>query len=238
MHTVFHQAKSRGHVDHGWLDTWHTFSFASYFARDRMHFGALRVLNDDVIAPSVGFDTHPHDNMEIITIPLEGELEHEDSMHNKEILKPGEIQVMTAGAGITHSERNPNAEVPVKLLQIWVYPNERDLTPRYETFRYENLDMKNRFAQLVSPSPEDEGSWVHQDTWFYLGNFEAGHTENYVLQNRANGVYAFVIEGSISLGDRKLERRDGLGISDTGKIQFTAQTDSRILFMEVPMAIP
>ena len=237
MKTVLHKAATRGHADHGWLNSHHTFSFAAYQNPERMHFGVLRVLNDDQVAPGKGFGTHPHDNMEIISIPLEGDLEHKDSMGNVATIKEGDVQVMSAGTGIFHSEYNKNDDKAVKFLQIWVFPNQRNVEPRYDQISIRDIAKKNAFYQVLSPNPEDEGVWVHQDAWFHLGNFEAGSTDSYTLKKEGNGVYAFILEGEVEINGQKLENRDGFGLWETDSFDFKALTDSRVLLMEVPMSL-
>lgn len=237
-YSVLHRAETRGHANHGWLDTHHTFSFANYHNADRMHFGVLRVLNDDRVSEGMGFGTHPHDNMEIISIPLDGDLEHKDSMGNKAIIKHGDIQVMSAGTGITHSEYNKNTNKPVKFLQIWVFPNKKGVTPRYDQITLNVADRHNRLQQILSPNPADAGVWIHQDAWFHLGRFDKDKGANYTIQRKGNGVYAFVIKGSFTLGNITLNERDGLGIWNTNSINLKANSaDAEILLMDVPMAL-
>jgi redox-sensitive bicupin YhaK (pirin superfamily) len=233
--TVLHKADTRGSADHGWLHAKHSFSFANYYDPNRMHFGALRVLNDDIVDPGMGFGMHPHDNMEIITIPLEGELQHKDNMGNTSVIKHGDIQVMSAGTGVTHSEFNPNKEKPVKLLQIWVFPNKKGVKPRYGEMTMNLKDRENKLQQLVSPNENDAGLWVHQDTWFHLGKFEKGKEVSYELRKKGNGIYAFVISGDASIEGQQLHVRDGFGIWETDKINIKADSDMEILLMEVPM---
>jgi len=237
MKSVLHKAATRGHADHGWLNSHHTFSFAGYHDPERMHFGVLRVLNDDQVAPGRGFGTHPHDNMEIISIPLEGDLEHKDSMGNTTTIKEGDVQVMSAGTGIQHSEYNKNADKEVKFLQIWVFPNKRNVEPRYDQISIREIEKKNKFYQVLSPNPDDEGVWVHQDAWFHLGNFEEGATDSYQIKKEGNGVYAFILEGAVEIDGQKLEKRDGFGVWDTTSFDFNATSDSRVLLMEVPMSL-
>lgn len=233
-HTI-HRADTRGHANHGWLDTHHTFSFANYYDPGRVHFGMLRVLNDDVVDPGMGFGTHPHDNMEIISIPLEGDLEHQDSMGNVAVIKKGEIQVMSAGTGITHSEYNKNDDRPVKFLQIWVFPREQNLTPRYDQIRLDEAKMHNAFQQIVSPDPTDDGAWISQDAWFSLGNIEKGRVVEYKLRKSGDGVYIFVIKGEVVADGVALGERDGMGIVDADKFTVEAEQDAEVLLMEVPM---
>ena len=191
--TVLHKANTRGSANHGWLKVNHTFSFANYHNPNRMNFGVLRVLNDDIIAGGRGFNTHPHDNMEIITIPLEGDLEHKDSMGNGTVIKNGDIQVMSAGTGIKHSEFNANKELPVKVLQIWLFPNKRNVEPRYDQLSLKSISKQNTFNQILSPSSMDQGVWIHQNAWFSLGEFTQDMDINYTLNSDTNGVYAFII---------------------------------------------
>lgn len=235
MKTVLHKAKSRGYANHGWLETSHTFSFANYYNPERVHFGALRVLNDDSIAGGMGFGTHPHDNMEIITIPLIGDLAHKDSMGNGTTIKSGDIQVMSAGTGIRHSEFNANPDQKVELLQIWVFPGKRQVEPRYDQITLDETKMHNALHQILSPNADDEGVWIHQNAWFHLGNFDAGKTFEYELKDKSNGAYVFLIEGKMSANGQELERRDGFGVWETDKIAFETQEASKVLIMEVPM---
>ncbi len=234
---VLHKADTRGHADHGWLKTYHSFSFAGYYNPDRMHFGVLRVLNDDFIAGGQGFGRHPHDNMEIITIPLEGDLEHKDSMGTKEVIRHGDVQVMSAGTGIHHSEYNANRDKPVKLLQIWVFPNKKNVTPRYDQISLNMEDRKNKFQQILSPNPDDAGVWIHQNAWFHLASMEEGLQLKYDLKDKSNGVYAFVIEGELTLNGTELNRRDALGIWNTPSLEVKAKTPTELLLMEVPMSL-
>lgn len=237
-HTVLHPAATRGHANHGWLDSYHTFSFANYYNPERMHFGVLRVLNDDTVAPGMGFGTHPHDNMEIISIPLEGDLEHKDSMGNVATIRHGDIQVMSAGTGIRHSEYNKNKDKQVKFLQIWVFPNKRNVSPRYDQITLNVADRQNRLQQILSPDPHDAGVWIHQDAWFYLGVFDKGKEAEYAMKKKGNGVYAFVLRGSFTLNGQLLHTRDGFGIWDINQINLRSETrDSEILLMDVPMSL-
>jgi len=233
--TVLHKASSRGHADHGWLNAYHSFSFASWYNPERIQFGMLRVLNDDTVAAGMGFGTHPHDNMEIITIPLEGDLAHKDSMGNSSTIKTGDVQVMSAGTGIQHSEFNPNADLQTKLFQIWLFPKYRNVEPRYQQITLDVAQQKNSFAQILSPNPEDEGVWIHQDAWFYLSDFEANFSKKLALQKQGNGFYIMNIEGEIEINGEKLEKRDAIGIWETNEIEIKANTNSRFLIMEIPM---
>lgn len=234
--SVLHKAESRGHANHGWLDTHQTFSFASYYNPERMHFGVLRVLNDDVVDPSKGFGTHPHDNMEIISIPLEGDLQHKDSMNNVAIIKKGDIQVMSAGTGIYHSEFNNNGNKPVKFLQIWLYPNKKNVVPRYDQITLNLKDRHNKLQQILSPNSKDEGVWIHQQAWFHLGTFDNKYKSSYEIKKAGNGVYAFVIKGNFLVNGLQLNEKDGLGIWDIKTLEVISQAnDSEILLMDVPM---
>ena len=236
--TVLHKANTRGVASHGWLESRHTFSFANYNNPERMHFGVLRVLNDDKVDPGMGFGTHPHDNMEIISIPLEGDLEHNDSMGNTTVIKNGDIQIMSAGTGVFHSEYNKNKDKLVKFLQIWVYPNKKNVTPRYDQITLDKNERKNKFQQIISPNPDDEGVWIQQDAWFHLGDFDKGITTDYKIKKSGNGVYVFVLKGEATIEDQKLETRDGFGIWDTNQFTITANTeDTEILLMEVPISL-
>lgn len=236
--SVLHKAESRGRANHGWLNSYHTFSFANYYNPERMHFGVLRVLNDDTVQAGMGFGTHPHDNMEIISIPLEGDLEHKDSMGNVAVIKNGDIQVMSAGTGITHSEYNKNRDQQVKFLQIWVFPNMKNVPPRYDQISLHAADRHNKLQQIVSPHPDDEGVWIHQNAWFHLGTFDKGFAAEYKIKDPRNGVYAFIIGGGMTINGQELSSRDGLGLWDIPKIDIKADTQgAELLLMEVPMAI-
>ncbi len=235
--TVLHKADTRGDANHGWLHSKHTFSFANYYNPERMHFGVLRVLNDDTVAGGKGFGTHPHDNMEIISIPLEGDLEHKDSMGNVAVIKNGEIQVMSAGTGIQHSEYNKSNNSTVKFLQIWVFPNKKNVTPRYDQIPLNLEDRKNKLQQILSPNPDDAGVWIHQNAWFHIANFDKGITTEYQFKAKGNGLYVFNLKGDLTVDGQLLNTRDGFGIWDTDKVQITAETDAEFLLMEVPMAM-
>ncbi|MCB0736702.1 MAG: pirin family protein [Bacteroidetes bacterium] len=237
MKSVLHKASTRGHANHGWLDTHHTFSFASYYNPERMNFGVLRVLNDDRVSAGKGFGTHPHDNMEIISIPLEGDLEHKDSMGNTAVIKQGDVQVMSAGTGIYHSEYNKNSDSPVKFLQIWMFPNKRNVAPRYDQITLDKEKLKNDFHQILSPEKDDDGVWVHQNAWFHLGNFDKDKSKTYTWKDESNGLYVFVLEGEVTVGDQKLDKRDGYGLWDTSEIEITANTNAKLLLMEVPLQL-
>jgi redox-sensitive bicupin YhaK (pirin superfamily) len=233
--TVLHKADTRGHADHGWLNAYHSFSFASWYNPERVQFGALRVLNDDTVAAGMGFGTHPHDNMEIITIPLEGDLAHKDSMGNTEIIRNGDVQVMSAGTGVKHSEFNPNKDQRTKLLQIWVFPNQKNVEPRYQQITLDPEERNNKLQQILSPNAEDAGVWIHQDAWFHLGKFDKGVTTTYSLKKEGNGVYAFILSGKVTIDGQELETRDGLGIWDVNALAIEANEDAEFLLMEIPM---
>ncbi len=233
---VIHKASSRGHANHGWLDAHHSFSFANYYDPERIHFGALRVLNDDTVDAGMGFGMHPHDNMEIITIPLEGAIEHKDSMGNSAVIQTGDVQVMSAGTGILHSEFNHHKDQFLKLLQIWVIPNKRSVTPRYQQISLKELDIKNQLNQIISPFENEAGIWIHQDAWFHIGTFDNNTAFEYVLKKQENGVYIFIIEGQFSIQDEMLSNRDAIGIWNSNKIDLKSQSENaRILIIEVPM---
>jgi len=233
--TVLHKADTRGFADHGWLKSHQSFSFANYYNPERIHFGALRVLNDDTVLGGGGFGKHPHDNMEIISIPLEGDLEHQDSMGNTAIIRKGDIQVMSAGTGIYHSEYNKNPDETVKFLQIWIFPNQRNVEPRYDQQTLNPDDRHNKLQQILSPNPDDAGVWVYQDAWFHIADFDKGVNTGYQLKKSGNGVYVFVLKGDVRVNDELLNTRDGLGIWDTDSIHVTAESDAEFLLIEVPM---
>ncbi|WP_299461890.1 pirin family protein [uncultured Microscilla sp.] len=235
MNTVLHKADTRGHANHGWLDSHHTFSFANYYNPDRMNFGVLRVLNDDIVSAGRGFGTHPHDNMEIISIPLAGNLEHKDSMGTTSVIKEGDIQVMSAGTGVYHSEYNQNKDEEVRFLQIWVFPNTQNVTPRYDQISLQAIEKHNAFYQILSPNKDDQGVWVHQDAWFNMGKFDKEAKDTYRLNKATNGVYAFVLEGEVTIGGQQLSKRDGFGVWNTPQIEVEANKAAKVLLMEVPM---
>lgn len=235
--TIFHPADTRGLADHGWLKSRHTFSFANYYNPDRMHFGVLRVLNDDIVAGGQGFGTHPHDNMEIISIPLSGDLEHQDSMGNKAVIRHGDIQVMSAGTGIRHSEYNAHKDKEVRFLQIWLFPNRQNVVPRYDQISLKPGDRKNKLQQVLSPNPEDAGVWIHQNAWFHLADFDSGMNSSYALQAKGNGVYIFNLDGHIRVNGQSLHTRDGFGIWDVDQVEIEAVDPSQFLVMEVPMEL-
>jgi len=238
MNIILHTADSRGEANHGWLHSKHSFSFASYYNPEKIHFGVLRVLNDDFVAAGMGFGLHPHDNMEIISIPLEGDLAHQDSMGNHTVIKHGDIQVMSAGTGVKHSEMNHNKDKPVKFLQIWVLPKKKDVTPRYDQITLNTANRINTLEQILSPNADDAGVWIHQDAWFHIGKFDLDFVTNYKVKKVGNGVYAFVLYGSFELAGQTLAERDALGITDFDQFELKALTKgAEILLMEIPMGV-
>lgn len=236
MKTILHKAVTRGYFDHGWLKTHHTFSFADYYDPERVNFGALRVLNDDKIAGGTGFGLHPHQNMEVVSIPLKGALEHKDSLGHTSVIKEGEIQAMSAGTGIRHSEYNKNSDTPTEFLQIWVIPDRMNVSPRYENAIIADLLKKNEITEIVSPYPGNgKGLWIHQQAWFSIGELEKNTLQGYKLKSpNSLGVYAFIIEGKATVAGQELDKRDGLGIYDTESFEIKANEHTRILLIEVP----
>ncbi len=235
MKTIYHSANSRGHANHGWLNSYHSFSFANYHNPERMNFGTLRVLNDDTVAAGRGFGTHPHKNMEIISIPLQGDLKHMDDMGNATVIKQGDIQVMSAGTGVAHSEYNNNRDSEVKFLQIWVIPKTQNVQPRYDQVQLEKLAQDSDFYQILSPNKDDQGVWIHQDAWFHIGEFKEEKSTVYSIKKEGNGAYLFVLDGEAAVNGQNLLQRDGFGIWDTSNFEINAKKNSRILVMEVPM---
>ena len=236
MKTIYHAAASRGDANHGWLKSKHTFSFANYHNPERMGFGALRVINDDFVIGGQGFGKHSHRDMEIISIPLSGKLGHGDNIGNDGIIETGEIQVMSAGTGITHSEMNGDSNEAVKFLQIWVIPNKMNVEPRYQQVRMDEMLQPNQFNQVLSPNHDDAGVWIHQNAWFNMGNFDKGQTETYQLNDPKNGVYILVLEGKVTVNGNTLNTRDGLGVWDTKNFTMDVEDDAQVLLMEVPMS--
>jgi len=235
MKTIIHKADTRGFFDYGWLKTYHTFSFSSYNDPERVNFGMLRVLNDDTIEGGQGFGSHPHNDMEIVTVPLEGALAHKDSTGSQGVIYPDEIQVMSAGTGIRHSEYNHLNDGTTKLLQIWVFPDKKGHKPRYIQKFFDTEERKNKLQFIVTPEKMDDNLWLNQDSYFALTDLEKDKSINYKIHTKGNGIYLFVIEGKISVGDNSLSDRDGMGIWETDDIIVTANENSRILFIEVPM---
>ena len=237
MKKILHKSETRGDANHGWLHSKHTFSFANYYDPQRMNFGVLRVLNDDKVSGGMGFGMHPHQNMEIISIPLSGDLEHQDSMGNTTVIKEGDIQVMSAGTGVQHSEYNKNKDEEVRFLQIWVIPHTQNVEPRYDQITLKKEDRKNKLQQVLSPNKEDAGVWIHQDAWFNMVDLDADKAVTYDFNLASNGLYLFVLEGSVEVAGEKLERRDGLGIFDTHSITLKASEQASVLLMEVPLHV-
>jgi len=235
MKTILHKASTRGHANHGWLNSYHTFSFAGYNDPARIHFGMLRVLNDDQVAAGRGFGKHPHDNMEIVSIPLKGALEHNDDTGRNEIIKTNDVQIMSAGSGIAHSEYNASKTDEVNFLQIWVFPKLRNVTPRYEQKTFDPAARENALQVVVSPERDEGGVLINQDAWFSLGKLSKGSKIDYNVKRNGNGVYAFVLEGDITINDQKLSKRDGLGVWETEKLSITADADAEILVIDIPM---
>lgn len=237
MKTIIHKSADRGQANHGWLNAKHSFSFANYYNPEKMNFGVLRVLNDDIVAGGMGFGTHPHNNMEIITIPLQGALAHKDSMGNGTTIFAGDVQVMSAGTGIQHSEFNANEDEVCNLLQIWLFPNKKNVEPRYQQITLDVEAMQNNFLQILSPNPEDEGVWIHQNAWFFMGNFDDSQKTSYKLKAKENGVYLFVISGEIKLNETVLEQRDAIAVFDCEEFQIEIIQDAKILIMDIPLEI-
>ena len=235
MKKIFHASSTRGEANHGWLHAKHSFSFANYFDPKRIQFGALRVLNDDIIAPGMGFGSHPHDNMEIVTIPLEGALEHKDSMDNVGVIEADEIQVMSAGTGIFHSEYNKNKDKEVKVLQLWVLPKERNVTPRYDQKSIKELKKTNTLYPIVTPDPNGPAMWIHQDAWFHMGDFNQSTKIEYKINKDGNGVYVFLIEGSAEIAGDLIKKRDAVGVWETDRFNLKMAPNSRVLLIEVPL---
>jgi len=236
MKSILYRASTRGHANHGWLDTRHTFSFANYYNPERINFGALRVVNDDIVEGGEGFGKHPHDNMEIVSIPIYGDLEHKDSIGHKSIITSGEVQVMSAGSGLFHSEYNSNMDKPVNFFQIWVFPKKKNVDPRYDQKKFNFEGNKNTLVEIVSPDGENGSLWLHQDTWFNLGNFDKDVEVEYKFKKSGDGVFAMVVEGEFMIGDEKLHHRDAIGIWEADSLKFKSLSDkSRILLIEVPM---
>lgn len=235
MKTILHKANERGHANHGWLNSHHSFSFAHFYDPEKINFGALRVLNDDIVQGGMGFGTHPHDNIEIISIPLSGDLEHRDSMGNSGVIRQNDVQIMSAGTGIQHSEYNKNKDKLVNFLQIWVFPKKRNITPRYDQKTFKPEDRVNKLQQIVAPDGEAEGVHINQDAWFNLGTLNKGTEVNYQLHDKSHGVYVFVIDGDLTVNGQKLNKKDALGVSDADALAITADTNSEVLLIEVPM---
>lgn len=236
MKTILHTANSRGHANHGWLNSYHSFSFGSYSNPERVHFGALRVLNDDTVSAGMGFGKHPHDNMEIVSIPLSGDLHHKDSTGRDEIIRQDDVQIMSAGSGIAHSETNANKDKEVKFLQLWIMPKEINIEPRYQQKTFHPQDRENQVLTVVAPDDEKAVS-INQDAWLSLAKFSKDRSTTYNIHKEGNGVYAFILNGNVTINGQALESRDGLGVWETGSIDIKADTDAEILLIDVPMQI-
>lgn len=234
MKKLIHKADTRGTADFGWLKSRHTFSFGEYYNPDRVHFGMLRVLNDDIVKGGAGFPTHPHANMEIVSIPLKGSLAHKDSTGTERLIHTGEVQIMSAGSGLTHSEYNGSKTDEVNFLQIWVFPKEKDINPRYDQKVFESSNRDNKIQIVVSPDDEN-ALWINQDSYFSLSDLSSDKNINYKLNKEGNGVYVFVIDGEVNVEGEKLEKRDAIGVSDVEELNVSAIGDASLLFIEVPM---
>ena len=235
MKTIIHKASDRGSADYGWLKPNFYFSFGQYYNPEKVHFGMLRVLNDDFIAGGGKFQTHPHDNMEIVTIPFSGALEHRDSTGGAGLIKAGDIQIMSAGTGVEHSEANASATEPVTLFQVWVFPKVKNISPRYDQRSFDITDRINQWQVVVSPREEDGALWINQDARFSLTKLSAGNSLSYTNAFKGNGVYLVVMNGSVKMNDISLGRRDALGISETDSFSITASEDAELLAVEIPM---
>ena len=235
MKTIFHKASERGHANHDWLNTYHSFSFANYFDPEKVNFGLLRVLNDDIISPAMGFGMHPHENMEIITIPIFGTLEHKDSMGNIGVIRPNEIQAMSAGSGLMHAEYNHSKTEEINLLQIWVYPKEINIKPRYDQFIFPEEDKNGKFKTIVSPIKSTDTLFINQDAYFSIGKFNEATKIDYSIKVKNNGAYIFIIEGEVKINNQQLQRRDALGIWDTETFSIEVTKAAEILIIDVPM---
>ncbi|MCX6150526.1 MAG: pirin family protein [Ignavibacteriales bacterium] len=234
MKTIIHRAEDRGAAEHGWLHTRFSFSFSEYYDPDKMNFGLLRVLNDDIVEPGQGFGTHPHNNMEIITIILEGALEHKDSMGNGSVIKKDEVQVMSAGSGILHSEFNPSQNDLLNLLQIWIFPKEKNIKPRYDQKYFSPDDRKNKFQTVASGIDKNEALYIHQNAALSLASMENSTEINYKIKFPGNGIYVFVLDGEIKIADEELFKRDAIGLNGLSEISISALSDSKILLIEIP----
>ncbi|MCY7362430.1 MAG: pirin family protein [Ignavibacteria bacterium] len=237
MKIIFYPANERGYANHNWLEARHSFSFASYSNSTKNNFGVLRVLNDDIVQGGEGFGAHPHDNMEIVTIPLKGALAHKDNTGRNEIIKTGDVQMMSAGTGITHSEFNASETEPVNLLQIWIFPKVRNVEPKYQQITFDKSDFDNQLKVVVSPDKSEKVLSLNQDAWFTIGELKKDNKQNYKIKKSGNGVYAFVIEGSVKISNTLLNKRDGLGIWETSELEINPEQDSKILLMDIPMEI-
>ena len=238
MNVVLYRSESRGVANHGWLQSRHTFSFANYYCPSRMNFGVLRVLNDDLVQPKMGFGTHPHDNMEIISIVHEGALEHKDSMGNGSVIRRGEVQVMSAGSGITHSEFNPSEDELLSFFQIWLFPNKKNVEPRYGQVYFDDATFDNQWRLMVSSDGADDSIWIHQDAWLFMGNFGEGQTIDYSLKDKKNGIFLMVVEGEVEIEADVLSKRDAVGLTNLADVlKIDIKKQSKLLLLEVPMVV-
>lgn len=235
MKTVLHRSSERGHAHQGWLNAHHSFSFAGYYDPMKVQFGLLRVLNDDIVAPGMGFGMHPHDNMEIVTIPLKGTLEHKDSMGNIGVIKPNEIQAMSAGSGLMHSEYNHSKTEEINLLQIWVFPKVENIEPRYDQRVFSEEEKKDKFKTIVAPVKADDVMWINQDAYFSIGKFDTANSIPYSIKHKGNGAYVFIIEGNAIINGQQLDKRDAMGVWDTDSFNIEVGKGSEILVIDVPM---
>ena len=234
MQSIIHKANTRGNVNHGWLNANHSFSFGQWYNPERIHFGMLRVLNDDIVQAGNGFGKHPHDNMEIITIPLSGALEHNDNAGGHGIIRKNDVQVMSAGSGIEHSEFNHSKTEDVNLFQLWIFTNNKNAAPRYDQQSFSAADRQNKFQTIVSPFGND-GLWIYQDAWISLANFDAEKSSSYKIKKQGNGVYILVVEGEVEIEGNILSKRDAIGVWDIEEVNIVAKLNSEILLVEVPM---
>lgn len=234
MRTTLQKSAERGHANFGWLDSHHSFSFGHFYDPEKINFGVLRVLNDDVVSGGRGFGTHPHDNMEIVSIPLKGDLEHEDSTGTKAVIKENDVQIMSAGTGIQHSEKNHNPSEKVNFLQIWILPKEKNIKPRYDQKTFDPELRQNMWQVVVAPD-EESAVWINQDAWFSLGNFSKDLEFTYDLKKQGNGIFLFVIEGSVVADDMALNKRDSLAITDAERLNLIATDNTELLVIDVPM---
>ena len=237
MKKVLHPAATRGSANYGWLRANYSFSFANYFNPERLQFGLLRVLNDDYVAPAMGFGKHPHNNMEIVTIPFSGALRHKDSMGNEGVIRAGDIQVMSAGNGVEHSEQNDSMTEAVTLFQIWVFPETENVAPRYDQKQIAPLMTPNMFSTVVKPKSEAINGelWIHQQAYFNIGEFSEKAEVTYTLHGKDHGIYLMVIDGTFFVENEMLNNRDAIGIWDTTDVSITAEKGSKALLIEVPM---
>ncbi|MGB5288235.1 MAG: pirin family protein [Ignavibacteriaceae bacterium] len=235
MKKIIYKADSRGHFDYGWLKTYYTFSFSNYFDPDRVNFGMLRVLNDDEIEGGQGFGTHPHNDMEIVTVPMEGALAHKDSSGGEGVIYPDEIQVMSAGTGILHSEFNHLNDGTTKLLQLWIFPDKKGHKPRYDQKFFDSEERKNKFQFIVTPEKKEGNLWLNQDAYLSLADLGKTKSLDYKIHTKGNGAYLFLIEGKITVNNESLSSRDGIGIWEADEFSITANENSKVLLIEVPM---